>query len=140
MGRLFGIFLLLISLLASSFAQREETPQNERDAVALLRHVTQKLASAKYYHIEATEEREMTGDLSRQWDRSSFTAILLPGNRYRFEALSQYAASLKVSDGTTETYFNPDALEYTQQKLSGPGPIQRKRAHLSMGIWNDYCC
>jgi thiol-disulfide isomerase/thioredoxin len=126
MGRLFGIFLLLISLLCSSFAQSEETPEGGTDAAVLLRQLNEKYTAAKYYHIEATEEREWTGDLSRQWEKSTYTAVLLPENRYRFEALSQYSASLKISDGTTETYFNLDSLEYTQQKLSGPGPIQQK--------------
>jgi len=126
MGRPVGIFLLLISFPVDSRAQSAETPEGERDAAALLRQVYEKYAAVKYYHIEATEERELTGDLSRQWDKSTFTAILLPENRYRFEALSQYSAALKVSDGTTETYFNPDSLEYTQQKLSGPGPIPQK--------------
>src|SRR5262249_42216418 len=77
------------------------------DAAALLQQVKEKYATTKYYNIEAIEEAEWRGDLSRQWDKSYLDAATTSGNRYRFEGHNSAGWMTKISDGRTEWVLEP---------------------------------
>jgi thiol-disulfide isomerase/thioredoxin len=118
--------LLLTAVSVVGVAQTAPTANTKPDAATLLQQISKKYAAAKYYHIEAIVERETSGDLSRNWEKSVYTAAVSPGNRYHYEGHTQFGWRLKVSDGKTEINYNADYHEYTRQPApeSGPGEIK----------------
>lgn len=119
----------LFLLTAVSFvcmAQTAPTTNTKPDAAMLLQQISKRYAAAKYYHIEAIVERETSGDLYRNWEKSVYTAAVSPGNRYHYEGHTQFGWPLKVSDGKTEINYNADYHEYTRQPApeSGPGELK----------------
>ena len=76
-----------IALLALALPQATQSAP-PKDALALLNEVSQGYADAKSYHIEAVEERAYNNELSRHWDRTLLTAIVMPDGRYRYEGRS----------------------------------------------------
>jgi len=132
MLRFVGFLLLTAAPFVTAIAQTESPASNGPDAAALLREVSAKYKNAKYYNIEAVEEREFKGDLSHQWNKSFSNAAVLPGNRYRFEGRSDYGWSVKISNGRTEWISNPLAKMYTAKPAPDPGP-SRFKGPMSIG-------
>lgn len=114
MVRLPYIFLLLTGFSLISFGQASPAIAAKPDAAELLQQISKKYATATYYHVEATQESISKSALSGGWDKSIFTAIVAPGNRYRFEGHTSFGWPLKVSDSKTEIHYNADFHEYTQ--------------------------
>src|SRR6266849_6341775 len=97
---------------------------DEPDPVGLLEEVNQRYADAKYYHIEATEEREMKQELSRNWSKTVTTAVMAPGNRYHFEVRAAGRWWVQISDGKVEWILRPGVQEYMQQAPPQAGPSE----------------
>lgn len=119
------IFLLL--------ASRHAPP----DAMSLLNEVSQQYADAKSYHIEAVEERTMTGDLTQHWDKTLMTAIVMSDGRFRYEGRSGTGTSMMMFDGTTQWIYHPDDKLFTRRlapvsdpkgQVIGPEEIALHRA------------
>ncbi|HWG40551.1 MAG TPA: TlpA disulfide reductase family protein [Candidatus Acidoferrales bacterium] len=119
-------FPLLLVFSVISAAQTIPAANPKPDAAMLLRQISKKYAEARYYHVEAVEELETTGELSHNWQKSVLTAIMAPGNRYRFEGHTEFGWPLKISDGKTEINYNADFHEYTQQPVPDSGPVKLK--------------
>ena len=126
MLRLSCMFLLLSEFSLIGFGQAAPTAASRPDAATTLQQIGKKYAEAKYYHVEAVQEWETKSDFSNDWYKSNFTAIVGPGNRYRFEGHTQFGWPLKISDGKTETNYHPDFREYTQQPVPESVPSQLK--------------
>jgi thiol-disulfide isomerase/thioredoxin/outer membrane lipoprotein-sorting protein len=109
-------------LLALALAPRSPQSEPPKDALALLNEVSQRYADARSYHIEAVEESTTSNDLSRHWDKRLFTAIVVPGGRYRYEGQSAFGSAILVSDGTTAWIYHPYDHLYTAQPASGNDP------------------
>ncbi len=109
-------FILLVPLLATSFFSRA-TPQKspKGDPLPLLNEVSQRYADAKSFHIEAVQERTSSNELERDWQKTLFTAIVMPGGRYRYEGRSGFGSAILVSDGTTRWIYHLDEHLYTQE-------------------------
>jgi thiol-disulfide isomerase/thioredoxin len=88
----------------------------DKDALALLNEVSQRYADAKSYHIEAVEERTVSGDLTQHWDKSLMTAIVMSDGRFRYEGRSGMGSAMVISDGTTQWIYHPDDKLYTQKE------------------------
>ena len=95
----FVLLLALASLQVQNAPVQNEPP---KDALALLTEVSHRYAEAKSYHIEAVQERIYSNALQHSWQKTLFTAIVMPGGRYRYEGRSGYDAAVVVSDGTTQ--------------------------------------
>ncbi|HZR29223.1 MAG TPA: hypothetical protein VFA71_10595, partial [Terriglobales bacterium] len=89
-ARLPYIFLVLAGFSLISFGQASPVTAAKPDAAELLRQISKKYATATYYHVEATQESISKGALSGGWDKSLFTAIVAPGDRYRFEGHTSF--------------------------------------------------
>lgn len=100
------------------------------DALDFLNQVFERYARASTYHIEFVEENQISGDLTRTWDKSTTTAIVGPNRRYRFEKRADGGWGLQVSDGETEWTYEPAFRQYTQRKVppSGPSRFESVRA------------
>jgi thiol-disulfide isomerase/thioredoxin/outer membrane lipoprotein-sorting protein len=109
--------VLLLAFLAQG---APSAPQS--DALALLNEVSQRYADAKSYHIEAIKERTSSNELQHSWQKTLFTAIVMPGGRYRYEGRSAYSAAIVVSDGTTQWRYHLNEHRYTQQPASRKYP------------------
>jgi hypothetical protein len=57
-----------------------------RDAPSVLNAVSQRYADARSYHFEAVEEQTSSNELSRHWDKTLLTAIVMADGRYRYDA------------------------------------------------------
>src|ERR1700722_9581490 len=99
----FCAVLLIASLRSTGGAQNTGgtglAGDNRADPLALLKHVGQRYANATVYHIEAVTEEQMNADFSKNWSKSIITAIVAPGNKYRFEAHTNWEWWDLVSDG-----------------------------------------
>jgi thiol-disulfide isomerase/thioredoxin len=120
---MFSVILLLALL--------PKTPHNApaRDALGLLTEVSQRYADAKTYHLEAIEERTSSNELSRSWQKTLMTAIVMPGGRYRYEGRSGAGSAIYVSDGTHRWDYLPGQNVYIQ-KIVGNEDSSKKRAYL----------
>lgn len=114
----------LILLLAFVLPQTEPNPKP--DALALLNEVSQRYADAKSYHIEAVEEETSGNDLQHSWQKTLFTAIVMPQGRYRYEGRSGFGAALVVSDGTTQWIYHMNEHLYTQLPAPPKYPAKGK--------------
>jgi thiol-disulfide isomerase/thioredoxin/outer membrane lipoprotein-sorting protein len=92
------------------------------DPLTLLKQVGRLYANAAYYRIEAIKEEEMDAEFSKNWSKSVTTAVLAPGNKYRFEAHTNWEWWLQVSDGEIEWLYSPAAQEYKKQTAPVRGP------------------
>jgi outer membrane lipoprotein-sorting protein len=92
------------------------------DAFTFLKEVGQRYANATYYRIEAVTEEQMNADFSRSWSKSLTTAVFAPGNKYRFEARTNWEWWVQVSDGEIEWLYSPGAQEYKKQTVPIRGP------------------
>jgi len=99
--------------------------QNEKptqDALALLNDVSQRYADAKFYHIEAVEERTSSNELHRDWQKTLMKAVAMPGGRYRYEGRSGFGEAMYVSDGVTQWVYHANEHLYTQKPAESEGP------------------
>jgi peroxiredoxin/outer membrane lipoprotein-sorting protein len=118
MGRHFVIGLMLaIASSVFSLGQSASPAIRKPDPADLLSQVASRYKNAHYDHIEAIQQRESKGDLFNHWDKVTLAASVASGNRYRFEAHGEHGAALKISDGKTETYYNFQTQEYTQDPI-----------------------
>jgi thiol-disulfide isomerase/thioredoxin len=111
-------FVLLLALALPQTTSNAPKP----DALALLTEVSQQYADAKSYHIEAVEERATNTELSRNWQKTLLTAIVMPGGRHHYEGRSSYGSATLVSDGATQWDYHPYDRLYTRQPSSPKGP------------------
>jgi len=107
-----------------------------QDATALLNDVSQRYADAKSYHIEAVEERTITSDLIRHWDKTLTTAISMKDGRYRYEGHSGMGSSIVVSDGTVRWDYHPDDHLYTREAASVSDPPDHIKGPEEMATYN----
>ncbi|MGD0568140.1 MAG: redoxin domain-containing protein [Candidatus Sulfotelmatobacter sp.] len=121
--------VLLLALALPQTAPSVPKP----DALALLSEVSQRYADAKSYHIEAVDETTRNNELSRQWEKTMLTAIVMPGNRYRYEGRSGMGDVIYISDGSEEWDYLPLEKVYVQRPAAGPDS-GKKRVHLPQEI------
>jgi thiol-disulfide isomerase/thioredoxin len=95
------------------------------DALPFLTEVFSRYAQAKTYRLEYTHEDHLKGQYQHSWNQHSSTAIVAPGNRYRFEERGFMGSGLQISDGQTEWVYSHGLNQYTQEPTpdSGPGHI-----------------
>ncbi|HXY23414.1 MAG TPA: redoxin family protein [Candidatus Acidoferrum sp.] len=96
------------------------------DALAFLNEVFELYAKATSYRLESVEETTMNGDFSRSWSKSLTTAIVAPGNHFRFETQGAGGSALQISDGKTEWIYSPSLQQYIQQAAPDTGPMPVK--------------
>lgn len=118
MVRLCNVILFLIGFSAIGLAQAPPAENSRPDAASLLQQVSEKYRNTKAYHIEAVEEREIRGDLFTDREKIIQVASAVSGGRSRFEAHGPWGSGVRISDGRTETYYHPEANEYTQTPVS----------------------
>ncbi len=108
------------SLASSGVAPAQAGSPEYKDAEALLAAVAKVYATdAPSFHIESTVESEMTQDLSRNWQKSTLSAVKETGGRFRIETHSSLGNWLQVSDGTTEWTYLKDAKAFTKRPAEG---------------------
>src|SRR5262245_59646015 len=122
MTRLFALFFLMTSLASTGTYQAGTGSTTKPDAAALLNELKEKYAKVQYYNIEAIEEVEWRGELSRQWEKSFFNAAMTSGNRYHFEGRNSAGWMTKISDGHTEWVLDHAANMYKQRVAPEKGP------------------
>jgi len=110
--------VLLLAVLAQA-----APPQKALD---LVQEVSQRYANAKSYHVDAVEERSSSSELSRDWQKSFMTAIVIPGGHYRYEGRYFGGNAVLISDGTSEWEYLPDQKAYTQRPVSSDDAAKRR--------------
>jgi thiol-disulfide isomerase/thioredoxin/outer membrane lipoprotein-sorting protein len=137
-----SVFLLLV-LAWPGFLKAQEIKyidlsslpgDNRADPLTLLKQVGQRYANATFYHIEAVTEEQMIADFSKNWSKSIITAIVAPGNKYRFEAHTNWEWWDLVSDGKTEWLYSPATQEYKKQAAPVHGASRFKSSGLQTFI------
>ena len=109
-------FILIAASAPNAEAQAARAQLAENiDAFTLLKQVGQRYANTAYYRIEAVSEEQMDADFSKNWSKSVTTAVLAPGNKYRFEAHANWEWWVLVSDGKLEWLYSPAGQEYKEQ-------------------------
>ena len=126
-----GLAVLMLGCFAVFGARGDraskETGDARVDAHSFLDGVLKHYETAKSYHIELVEESQLNSELKRTWEKRSMTAVVLPGNRYRFEAHSDVGWDVQISDGVSEWIYLPRFSQYTKEAATAsiPGPIPR---------------
>src|SRR5262249_21739799 len=125
--QLFSCFSLLLFLCPSVFSAQatpnsETTSETRSEALDLLHRTLDSYSRTNAYHLEVLENLEIVGPFRRSSDQVISTAIVAPGNRYRFEARAEEVWITQVSGGTTEWLYQPELLQYTQHPAPSPGP------------------
>jgi thiol-disulfide isomerase/thioredoxin len=115
-------FVLLLAFTSLQVPNAPAQNASPKDALALLTEVSQRYADAKSYHIEAFQESTSSNELQHSWQKTLFTAIVMPGGRYRYEGRSGYAGAVVVSDGTTQWIYHVNERRYTQSPASPTYP------------------
>jgi thiol-disulfide isomerase/thioredoxin len=120
-----------LSFLATLVFVLLQSPQSAppKDALALLSEVSQRYAGAKSYHIEVVEERSYNNELSRSWQKTFMTAIVMPGGRYRYEGRSGEGTAIYISDGVHQWDYLPDQKVFTERAVTS-GDSSKKRVYL----------
>jgi thiol-disulfide isomerase/thioredoxin len=121
-------FILSLALLA-----QEAPAATPGSGLALLNSVVQRYAQAKSYHIEAVKEQTFTEDLSRTWEKVYMTAIVAPGEKYRYEARSRSGSAMQLSDGTFDWEYLVDEQLYTRTSAQS-GPERRPTLEEEMAL------
>jgi thiol-disulfide isomerase/thioredoxin/outer membrane lipoprotein-sorting protein len=110
------------SFLVLLFSLLLRTGNPPANALSFLDSVTQRYSKAKAYHLEATDERSYSNELSRQWQKRLLKAIVAPGGRYRFEGRSGDGSAILVSNGTTKWVYHAFEHHYTETPASSSEP------------------
>jgi hypothetical protein len=92
------------------------------DALPFLTEVFSRYAQAITYRLEYTDEGLLKGQFQHSWHQHFSTAIVAPGNRYRFEERGFMGSGLQISDGQTEWVYSRSLNQYTQQPTPDGGP------------------
>lgn len=116
-----AFLLLLCPSAAVQEASKDAAPKSS-NAMAFLTEVFELYGQATSYHLEFSEERTLSSEFSRSWTKSLTTAIVAPGNKFRFEIHSDHGRGLQVSDGKTEWIYYPSYRQYTQHATPAEGP------------------
>src|SRR6267143_4896505 len=122
-----SVFILLVLLCplvagAQAVPGSGNTGEMPSEALKFLNQVLERYAHASTYHIEAVEDRELSGSFHRGWDRVITTAIAASNNRYHFEVRAEEVWFVQVSDGSTEWLYQPELHQYLQRTAPSPGP------------------
>jgi thiol-disulfide isomerase/thioredoxin len=123
-GSLSAALLLTLSLPAAAqttSASKDGTGTNS-DALPFLNEVFELYAHANSYHIDSIEESTLEGEFSRFWTKLLTTAIVSPGNHFRFETQGDRGNALQISDGKTEWIYYPPFRQYIQHATPTTGP------------------
>jgi thiol-disulfide isomerase/thioredoxin/outer membrane lipoprotein-sorting protein len=100
------------------------------EALTMLRQVGAKYANATAYRVDSSEEDEFGDEFSKQLGKSLQTAVVAPGNKYRFEFRGAREWWILVSDGQTEWLYRPLTDEYKAQAAPAHGPSHLKSSGL----------
>jgi hypothetical protein len=125
---------LLLPLMFSAALCGQNSPKSAEpgppgpDALPFLTDLFSRYGQASTYRLEYTEERLMKSQYDRHWTESVNTAILAPGNHYRFERRGYMVDALQVSDGQTEWCYSPALNQYTAQATPSDGPSHIRTA------------
>ncbi len=92
----------------------------------MLSQVGAKYANATAYRIDSSEQDEFGEEFSKQLGKSFQTAVVAPGNKYRFEFRGAREWWILVSDGQTEWLYRPLTHEYKAQAAPAHGPSHQK--------------
>jgi thiol-disulfide isomerase/thioredoxin len=103
------------------------------DALPFLTELFARYDHATTYHLEYTEEQQLTGAYMRNWSKNTNIVVVGPSNQYRLEHHGQFGDALQVSDGKTEWVYSPNLGQYTQQPTPSDGP-SKVRAAASIGL------
>jgi thiol-disulfide isomerase/thioredoxin/outer membrane lipoprotein-sorting protein len=101
--------ILLAALLVSRAAANPRP-----NALTMLKSVCQHYADAASYHIEAVQERTISNELERNWQKELLVATVAPGDKYRYEGRSGNGSAILVSDGETRWAYHVDEGLYTR--------------------------
>jgi thiol-disulfide isomerase/thioredoxin/outer membrane lipoprotein-sorting protein len=126
---LLGLFLSAVFPLAvgAQTAPTTASPtEHNPDALTFLKEVCRRYEHLEFYHIEAVQEWRMDGEFSRSWQKSTKTAVVAPGNRYRFESHTSEPRWIQVSDGKNKWIYQPGPEEYTLLPTAESGPSRFK--------------
>jgi hypothetical protein len=120
---LIGFSFLLVAIGIVSGQPTESVPQDSaaiagETASAFLDRILQHYETAKRYHLELVDEVERNSEMSRSWEKRSFTAIVLPDKRFRFEVQSDMGSDAQISDGVTQWLFIGQIGQYTKEAAS----------------------
>ncbi|MGB8590628.1 MAG: TlpA disulfide reductase family protein [Candidatus Acidiferrales bacterium] len=118
----FVLVLVPLNGMAQTAPAPEKAAGGGADALNFLNGVFARYAQAKTYHLESTEETEISGPFIRDWNKFLRTAIVAPDNRYRFEARGRELWVIEISDGKLEWMYQPDLGEYLQRATPSAGP------------------
>lgn len=133
-------FLLIAALPSTGGLQTAggitQLGETRTDAFTFLKQVGQRYANAAYYRIETVTEEQMDADFSKNWSKSLTTAILAPGNKYRFEVHANWEWWVLVSDGKIEWLYSPVAQEYEKQAapIGGSSRFESSGLHSFVGL------
>jgi thiol-disulfide isomerase/thioredoxin len=125
------VFAILVAALTAN-GWSQTTPGDTQfsgantDALTFLKEVGQRYANATYYRIQAVTEEQMNADFSKSWSKSLATAVFVPGNKYRFEARTNWEWWVQVSDGKMEWLYSPATQEYKKQTAPVRGPTKHE--------------
>jgi thiol-disulfide isomerase/thioredoxin len=130
--RLIGFSFLLVAIGIFSDPASESVPQDSaastrETASAFLDRILKHYETAKTYHLELVDEVERNSEMSRSWEKRSFTAIVLPDKRFRFEAQSDMGWDAQISDRVTQWLFLGQIGQYTKEAASTSIPSAMPR-------------
>src|SRR5262249_22310944 len=75
--------------------------QSHPDALSLLSNTTKRDLNAFSYRIEAVQERTLSNDFNRNWQKELLVAVVAPEGKYRYEATTGTGGRILVADGKT---------------------------------------
>src|SRR4051812_5857 len=122
---------LSVIFIAASFIATGAAQSASPDPAELLKVVRHLYSDSKYYHIEADISSEMRAERAGNWSKTSQSATIEPGGRYRFEVNGPNITWLQVSDGITEWIYRPRTQEYIQRNT----PADRNPSGFSKDGW-----
>ena len=116
------LFTLFLAGGVQTTSVLKDSNEADSDALRFLNETFELYAHANSYHIDSVEEMTLIGDFSRLWTKSLTTAIVAPGNQFRFETQGDRGSGLQISDGKTEWTYYPPLHQYIQHAASSTGP------------------
>jgi thiol-disulfide isomerase/thioredoxin/outer membrane lipoprotein-sorting protein len=100
------------------------------EALTMLKQVGARYANATAYRIDSSEKDEFGDEFSKELGKSLRTAVVAPGNKYRFEFRGAREWWILVSDGQTEWLYRPPTDEYKAQAVPAHGLSHLKSSGL----------
>lgn len=108
------VAVLIASTVTMVAAHGQSSWQGRLAPTTLLVDVSEQYKAASFYRIDAVEEEERDGELSRNWTKTIRSAAVGRDKKYRFVAQTQEANWLQVSDGATELVYRKLGNDYIQ--------------------------